>query len=70
MHVDVDAEPGEPAVICGCHRGDNKACVFPSIKKVEILLLKHYPLCLLFPPGPLQVWMDGWMEGWMDGQKG
>lgn len=45
-------------------QGDNKACVFPlKSKKVEILLLKHYPLCLWFPPGPPQVRMDVWAEG-------
>lgn len=73
MRVDVDAGPGEPAVICGCHGGDNKACVFPSNQKGGDPPLKTlFSLCLVSSKGPcrygkrLDRGIDGWMEGWAE----
>lgn len=41
MHVDVDAEPREASCNLWLSWIDNKACVLPLNKKVEILLFKQ-----------------------------
>lgn len=43
-------------------QGDNKACVFPHIKKGGDALLKTG--LSVFPSGP-QGWMEGWRDVWM-----